>query len=62
LFDLAGKFYVFEAVNETQPNSAVEILLQTGAAEAENVVLLEILKQILCEPMFDTLRTKEQLG
>uniref|UniRef100_A0A914WWZ8 Insulin-degrading enzyme n=1 Tax=Plectus sambesii TaxID=2011161 RepID=A0A914WWZ8_9BILA len=57
-----GQMYIFEAVNETQPNSAVEILLQAGAAEADNVVLLQLLKQIFAEPMFDTLRTHEQLG
>ncbi len=57
-----GRAYYYEAVNETHSNSALELYLQCGVQETRANMRLELLGQILHEPCFDTLRTKEQLG
>lgn len=55
-------FYSFDAENKTHANSAVEIIFQTGVEDTKENMLNELLVQILHEPAFDQLRTKEQLG
>ncbi|MCP4489108.1 MAG: hypothetical protein GY820_17615, partial [Gammaproteobacteria bacterium] len=54
--------YSYEEENTTHSNSAVELLLQTGVENDRENGVLELLAQILSEPAYDTLRTKEQLG
>ena len=53
---------MFEAENTTHSNSSLEVFFQTGVEEIRQNMLIELLMQILHEPCFDQLRTKEQLG
>lgn len=57
-----GKAHYYEANNEIQPDSALEFYLQCGVQETRATVLVELLVQMLHEPFYSTLRTKEQLG
>lgn len=43
-------------------SSCTEIYYQTGLQSTESNMLLELLAQIILEPCFNILRTKEQLG
>eukprot|EP00931_Biecheleriopsis_adriatica_P048142 TRINITY_DN27806_c0_g1_i2.p1 TRINITY_DN27806_c0_g1~~TRINITY_DN27806_c0_g1_i2.p1 ORF type:complete len:663 (+),score=161.88 TRINITY_DN27806_c0_g1_i2:1384-3372(+) len=62
--------YVEEALDTTQTNSALEVYFQLPgrsrlAWEEENArkkVLLDMLEEMMYEPFFDELRTKQQLG
>jgi len=40
----------------------MELVFQTGLEEPRENMLLELLSQIMHEPFFDQLRTREQLG
>jgi secreted Zn-dependent insulinase-like peptidase len=53
---------VVPTIDPTEPNTAVEIYIQCGKDNIEDRVLIDLLVQILNEPLFDQLRTKEQLG
>ncbi|KFD65259.1 hypothetical protein M514_00656 [Trichuris suis] len=57
-----GNQVVFEAENKVHANSAIELLLQVGVEKTRENMLLELFVQIIQEPCFDQLRTKEQLG
>uniref|UniRef100_A0A914XIB4 Insulin-degrading enzyme n=1 Tax=Plectus sambesii TaxID=2011161 RepID=A0A914XIB4_9BILA len=59
---IEGDQFVYEQTNTTHPNSALEVLLQTGVQETRENMLLELLTQIMAEPAFNKLRTNEQLG
>ena len=44
------------------PTQAVEVYYQCGIESTHCNMVLELLTQIIKQPCFDTLRTKEQLG
>lgn len=51
------------AVNSEEDNSAVEVYLQSGGAcDPRDRALVDLVDQLIYEPCYDTLRTKEQLG
>ncbi|XP_012215276.2 insulin-degrading enzyme isoform X1 [Linepithema humile] len=57
-----GCHFVFETENKLHKSSCTEVYYQTGLQSTESNILLELLAQIISEPCFNTLRTKEQLG
>ncbi|VDO93362.1 unnamed protein product [Soboliphyme baturini] len=61
VFNLDESF-VFKSENKIHDNSAVDVLLQTGVEDTRQNMLVELAVQVLSEPCFDQLRTKEQLG
>lgn len=49
--------------NEEDDNSVVEMYIQIGEwKDLLNIALADLIEQIMTEPLFDTLRTKQQLG
>ncbi|XP_078036268.1 insulin degrading metalloproteinase isoform X2 [Augochlora pura] len=57
-----GCNFLFEVENTFHKSSCVYVYYQTGLQSTESNMLLELLAQIISEPCFTTLRTKEQLG
>ncbi|XP_017891518.1 insulin-degrading enzyme isoform X2 [Ceratina calcarata] len=57
-----GCHFLFEVTTKYHSSSCTQIYYQTGLQSTESNMLLELLAQILSEPCFTTLRTKEQLG
>lgn len=60
-----GQVYEFNTVNEVHPNNSIMTFYQVGSLDTKdihNIALNELLCQILEEPCFDVLRTREQLG
>ncbi|XP_034408413.1 insulin-degrading enzyme-like [Cyclopterus lumpus] len=57
-----GGWYVYQQKNEVHNNSGIEIYYQTDMQTTHHNMLLELFCQIISEPCFITLRTKEQLG
>ncbi|XP_076374865.1 insulin degrading metalloproteinase isoform X2 [Megalopta genalis] len=57
-----GCNFLFEIENTFHKSSCVHVYYQTGLQSTESNMLLELLAQIISEPCFTTLRTKEQLG
>jgi insulysin len=57
-----GSHFLFEAENKLHKSSCTEIYYQAGLQSTESNMLLELLAQIISEPCFNILRTKEQLG
>ncbi|XP_077991993.1 insulin-degrading enzyme-like isoform X2 [Glandiceps talaboti] len=57
-----GCYYVYQKENEVHSNSCIEVYYQTDLQATRSNMLLELFCQIISEPCFDTLRTKEQLG
>lgn len=57
-----GCHFLFEAENKLHKSSCTEIYYQAGLQSTESNTLLELLAQIISEPCFNILRTKEQLG
>lgn len=53
---------VYESYNDVHKSSCIESYYQCGLQETKDNVLLELFVQIIHEPCFDILRTKEQLG
>ncbi|QQP57679.1 Metalloproteaselike, partial [Caligus rogercresseyi] len=53
---------VFEATNEYHKCSSIESYYQIGLRNPRSNILLELLAQVLDEPCYNVLRTKEQLG
>jgi len=53
---------VYQQKNEVHNNSGIEIYYQTDMQTTHDNMLLELYCQIISEPFFNTLRTKEQLG
>lgn len=52
-----------KAINIEEENSAVEIYIQCGlATDPRTRALVDMVDQLMYEPCYDTLRTKEQLG
>ncbi|XP_068709633.1 insulin-degrading enzyme-like [Montipora foliosa] len=58
----SGCSYLYEVQNEVHNNSSLEIYYQCDLQATKSNVLLELFCQIISEPCFNTLRTKEQLG
>ncbi|KAM9366027.1 insulin-degrading enzyme isoform 2-T2 [Pholidichthys leucotaenia] len=57
-----GSWYVYQQRNEVHNNCGIEIYYQTDMQNTHDNMLLELFCQIISEPCFNTLRTKEQLG
>ncbi|KYM97128.1 Insulin-degrading enzyme [Cyphomyrmex costatus] len=57
-----GCHFLFEAENNLHKSSCTMVYYPTGLQSTESNMLLELLAQIIAEPCFNTLRTKEQLG
>uniref|UniRef100_A0A8C4NB61 Insulin-degrading enzyme n=2 Tax=Eptatretus burgeri TaxID=7764 RepID=A0A8C4NB61_EPTBU len=55
-------WFVFQQKNEVHNNCGVEIYFQSDVQSTHDNMLLELVCQIIAEPCFHTLRTKEQLG
>lgn len=54
--------YRFVTENEYHKSSCAELYLQCGIQNDTFNVFIDLVAQILCEPCYNTLRTKEQLG
>ncbi|KAK6481984.1 insulin-degrading enzyme-like isoform X1 [Huso huso] len=57
-----GGWFVYQQRNEVHNNCGIEIYYQTDMQNTHENMLLELFCQIISEPCFNTLRTKEQLG
>ncbi|KYQ54450.1 Insulin-degrading enzyme, partial [Trachymyrmex zeteki] len=57
-----GCHFLFEAENNVHENSCTMVYYSTGLQSTESNMLLQLLKLIIAEPCYNTLRTKEQLG
>ncbi|XP_011877957.1 PREDICTED: insulin-degrading enzyme isoform X2 [Vollenhovia emeryi] len=57
-----GCHFLFEAENKWHKSSCTTVYHPTGLQSTETNMLLELLAQIIAEPCFNILRTKEQLG
>uniref|UniRef100_A0A3Q3J3I8 Insulin-degrading enzyme n=1 Tax=Monopterus albus TaxID=43700 RepID=A0A3Q3J3I8_MONAL len=57
-----GGWYVYQQRNDVHNNCGIEIYYQTDMQTTHDNMLLELFCQIISEPCFNTLRTKEQLG
>ncbi|CAJ0917258.1 unnamed protein product [Ranitomeya imitator] len=55
-------WFVYQQRNEVHNNCGIEIYYQTDMQSTSENMLLELFCQIIAEPCFNTLRTKEQLG
>ncbi|XP_066457093.1 insulin-degrading enzyme isoform X2 [Eleutherodactylus coqui] len=55
-------WFVYQQRNEVHNNCGIEIYYQTDMQNTSENMLLELFCQIIAEPCFNTLRTKEQLG
>lgn len=54
--------FVYRINSSVHPSSCTIFYLQCGSISTENNMKLELISQILREPFFNILRTKEQLG
>lgn len=61
-FFLPGCYYLYQTDNKVHKSSSICIYYQCGMQDTLPNMLLELLVQILAEPCFNILRTKEQLG
>ncbi|BFF98691.1 insulin-degrading enzyme [Drosophila madeirensis] len=59
---LAGDSYLFEKENEYHKSSCTQLYLQCGAQTDHTNIMVNLVSQVLSEPCYDCLRTKEQLG
>nr|AAA28439.1 insulin-degrading enzyme [Drosophila melanogaster] len=59
---LAGDSYLFEKENEFHKSSCAQLYLQCGAQTDHTNIMVNLVSQVLSEPCYDCLRTKEQLG
>ncbi|XP_050296511.1 insulin-degrading enzyme [Anthonomus grandis grandis] len=57
-----GCHYLYEKQNGVHKSSCIEVYYQCGLQSRENNVKLELFCQLIQEPCFNILRTKEQLG
>ncbi|CAG9815290.1 unnamed protein product [Phaedon cochleariae] len=57
-----GCHYSYEVQNKVHKSSCIELYYQCGLQTKENNIKLELFAQIIQEPCFNILRTKEQLG
>lgn len=54
--------YRFVTENKYHKSSCAELYLQCGMQSDRANVFIDLAAQVLCEPCYNTLRTKEQLG
>ncbi|KAH8419636.1 hypothetical protein KR222_011395, partial [Zaprionus bogoriensis] len=59
---LAGDSYLFEKENEYHKSSCTQLYMQCGAQTDHTNIMVNLVSQVLSEPCYDCLRTKEQLG
>ena len=57
-----GENYLFETDNEYHKSSCSSMYMQCGVQDDESNVYVDLITQILSEPCYNQLRTKEQLG
>ncbi|XP_055592583.1 insulin-degrading enzyme [Uranotaenia lowii] len=57
-----GESSLFETINEHHKSSCAELYLQCGIQNDQANVYVDLVTQILSEPCYNQLRTKEQLG
>ncbi|KAK9703223.1 Insulinase (Peptidase family M16) [Popillia japonica] len=57
-----GCNYLYEVQNHVHRSSCIELYYQCGLQNTVNNMMLELFAQIINEPCFNVLRTKEQLG
>ncbi|KAJ8667813.1 hypothetical protein QAD02_009476 [Eretmocerus hayati] len=57
-----GCHFLYEENNKHHKSSCTQVYYQNGTQSTESNMLLELLVQIIAEPCFNVLRTKEQLG
>ncbi|KAF7268841.1 hypothetical protein GWI33_018185 [Rhynchophorus ferrugineus] len=57
-----GCHYLYEKHNGVHKSSCIEVYYQCGLQSKENNIKLELFCQLIQEPCFNVLRTKEQLG
>ncbi|XP_043206057.1 insulin-degrading enzyme-like [Amphibalanus amphitrite] len=57
-----GKYYMLQKSNKVHKSSSIDVYYQCGLQSVRDNTLLDLLVQMLNEPCFDQLRTKEQLG
>ncbi|XP_015602966.1 insulin-degrading enzyme isoform X2 [Cephus cinctus] len=57
-----GCYFLYEVENKLHKSSCTEVYYQCSLQSTESNMLLELLVQIISEPCFNVLRTKEQLG
>lgn len=62
MYIFLGCHFLLEVKTEFHTSSCTQVYYQTGLQSTESNMLLELLAQILSEPCFTVLRTKEQLG
>lgn len=61
-FMIAGGWYVYQQKNEVHNDCGIDIYYQIDMQSTHDNMLLELFAQIISEPCYSTLRTKEQLG
>ncbi|KAH8371843.1 hypothetical protein KR093_009062, partial [Drosophila rubida] len=59
---LPGDSYLFEKENEFHMSSCTQLYMQCGAQTDHTNIMVNLVSQVLSEPCYDCLRTKEQLG
>lgn len=57
-----GENCLFETTNDYHKSSCAELYLQCGMQDDQSNVYVDLVTQILSEPCYNQLRTKEQLG
>lgn len=57
-----GDSYLFEKENEYHKSSCTQLYMQCGAQTDHSNIMVNLVSQVLSEPCYDCLRTKEQLG
>lgn len=60
--NLSGENCLFETNNDYHKSSCAELYLQCGMQDDQSNVFVDLVTQILSEPCYNQLRTKEQLG
>ncbi|XP_067656756.1 insulin-degrading enzyme-like [Haliotis asinina] len=58
----SDSYHLYQMTNSVHKSCCVCVYYQVGMQGTRSNILLELLKQVIGEPAFDTLRTKEQLG
>lgn len=58
----AGERYLFETHNGYHKSSCAELYVQCGRQTDRSNVMVDLVAQVLTEPCYNQLRTKEQLG
>uniref|UniRef100_A0A7S4IA88 Peptidase M16 middle/third domain-containing protein n=1 Tax=Odontella aurita TaxID=265563 RepID=A0A7S4IA88_9STRA len=59
---VVGNIITIPTRDPNESNTAIEVYLQFGWDDLEARVMIDLLVHILYEPLFDQLRTKEQIG